>query len=199
MQTEHAHARSNGKGRRGRWQYSSNSRDKRSNASGSAMIHRVRFVRKISGGREGSPRVRCRTRSHALTTSVQRTLAGSWQCPICLDDFAFPPARDQQELPAPSTPTLVPEEQGQRLGSTAESASGTAAVQAAPGGRGGMGSRVLKCGHRFCVQCIQEWTAVQHICPVCREVRVCGIFRTCSLLLTGDCGVSTYMYIDIYI
>jgi hypothetical protein len=103
----------------------------------------------------------------------------SWQCPICLDDFPH-------NVPAPPKPSAQAQTSanvGHRLGSAADVAA-SAAPPPAPlaanplpagtnevlgGGRGGQGSRVLRCGHRFCVPCIGEWTAVKSMCPVCRD------------------------------
>ncbi len=102
----------------------------------------------------------------------------SWQCPICLDDFAHnlpkPPAQAQAQASA---------NVGHRLGRADDDAASAAppcalVAASAPraeedelhgGGRGGQGSRVLRCGHRFCVPCITEWTAVRSMCPVCRD------------------------------
>jgi hypothetical protein len=30
-------------------------------------------------------------------------------------------------------------------------------------------SKRLKCGHRFCLQCINEWTQINASCPLCRD------------------------------
>lgn len=30
-------------------------------------------------------------------------------------------------------------------------------------------SKRLKCGHRFCLQCIDAWTQINPSCPLCRE------------------------------
>jgi uncharacterized membrane protein YgcG len=88
-------------------------------------------------------------------------------CPICLEEFATPTAQPAEaEAEAAQPPPQQPMEQA-----------------AEPQDRQQQRRRpeLLRCGHKFCRDCLEEWLARKNTCPICRQdaVRV-GAAERCG-------------------
>ena len=160
-------------------------------ASGAAFVgykawssyHRSRAVREQWAGASRALQI-LEQRQGEAQEALRLDGHTNWQCPICLEDFPYN---------APATaPAQMRTSTGYQFGAAADGAAPAKVAQLAAssadaasacaqdashvnedallgGGRGGMGSRVLRCGHRFCLPCINDWTAVKSLCPVCRD------------------------------